>query len=449
MRRSVALRAERHADAEFASPLCDAVRDDAIQSDRRERDGDERECRQQREREPARPQQFRHQTIHRRDIGDRLVAVELMNGARHSGHRQQRLPRGPHDNRRVTPGILFVRYVDLSRRFRCRVRTSSRASRRDDLRVVFRPGILHPLPDGSSEPNVWRANTSSTTQMNRCVDPIGGRRETSAQQPAAPRGMARSREIAVRAALVRLGRESLGNCSPRACCSPAIGSAAGFLIAWGTVKALMKLGPVVFQPSPPALSLDVLFARSRWPAHDASGGDSFGAPNGPKDPQRALRDPALEARAPHRSHAGHSGDRSTLARGRAALGEHRSSSRASSACSVSNPECRDHLLTMNVRFPEPATAVERALFFYNQLPNASMPSGVSGAATTSLVPFSGDYDRVGISKILVSLSGSARPEAEEIAYVVSPRISRRWASGCCADVSRRPPIDRRTIILAS
>ena len=78
---SRALRAERHPDADLLRPLGDAVRDDAVDSHRRQQQRRRGEDRQQQHRQPALGDRVRDHLVHRLDVGDDKLGIELANEA--------------------------------------------------------------------------------------------------------------------------------------------------------------------------------------------------------------------------------------------------------------------------------------------------------------------------------------------------------------------------------
>jgi putative ABC transport system permease protein len=81
----------------------------------------------------------------------------------------------------------------------------------------------------------------------------------------------------------------------------------------------------------------------------------------------------------------------------------------------------DHVLTMQITLPRARYDSSKSTIFYEELGRRlrAMP-GVRSVGFTSLVPFSGDFDRIGITKIAGEVERSGSDAAEGDRYVVSP-----------------------------
>jgi predicted permease len=237
------------------------------------------------------------------------------------------------------------------------------------------------------------------------------------------RGVTRSRELAVRAALgaerLRIVRQLLTESLLLAI----VGSVAGIGIAAAATKSLTKLGPDAFQLRPPSLDLGVLAVAVVLSVATTLLFGLLPALRGaPRDPQATLR--ASSGRV--------SGGQTAKTRTALAIVQ---LSLAVVLIAVStlvmksfvrvlnvDPGIRgDHLLTMAVNLPRARYDSSKSTAFYEQLEQRLLANPeVRGVAFTSLIPFSGDYDRIGISQIVgePERSGNDAPEADR--YVVSP-----------------------------
>jgi putative ABC transport system permease protein len=86
---------------------------------------------------------------------------------------------------------------------------------------------------------------------------------------------------------------------------------------------------------------------------------------------------------------------------------------------------RDHLLTASVILPFARYDSLKSTLFYQQLASrlAHLPD-IRGVATTSLVPFGGNFDRVNISQIFGEADRAGASRAQGDRYVVSPSYFR-------------------------
>jgi putative ABC transport system permease protein len=237
------------------------------------------------------------------------------------------------------------------------------------------------------------------------------------------RGVGRGRELAVRAALgaerVRIVRQLLTESALLA----VVGSVVGVAIAAGVTAKLTDVGPRLFLTRPPELDVGVLLIAVVLSVATTLLFGLLPALRGaPRDPQATLR--ASSGRI--------SGGQT--ARTRTALAVIQLSLAAvlisASALVVKSfirvmsvePGIRgDHLLTMSVSLPRARYDSAKSTIFYDQLRErvAAQP-GVRGVAFTSLVPFSGDFDRVTISRFGSEPDRSGSDAAEGDRYVVSP-----------------------------
>lgn len=237
------------------------------------------------------------------------------------------------------------------------------------------------------------------------------------------RGITRSRELAVRVALGGERRRIVRQLLTESALLAAIGSIAGVAMAALATNTITSLGPTLFQTRAPEMDLRVLSVAvglsvvttllfGLMPALRAT----------PRDPQQALR--ATSARA--------SGGQTARTRTVLAVVQLGLAVVLLSACSlvvksfvrvlrVDAGIDGGHLLTMSVSLPRARYDSAKSTIFYQQLQNrvAASPE-VGGVAFTSLVPFSGDFDRVTISKFEgePDRTGSDAPEGDR--YVVTP-----------------------------
>jgi predicted permease len=237
------------------------------------------------------------------------------------------------------------------------------------------------------------------------------------------RGAARERELAVRAALgarrTRLVRQLLTESIVLALA----GFVFGALLARAVTTALVAVGPDVLRLRPPSLDAAVLAGATVLgvvttllfgivPAFRAA----------PRSPGATLR-----ASSPRVSGGQLATTRRLFAVVQLSLAVMLLS--ASSLVTKSfvrvlrvEPGIRpDHLLTASVSLPRARYDSSKSTIFYEQVEQrlAAMPQ-VRGVAFTSLVPFGGDFDRIGITDIAgePQRRGADAPEADR--YVVSP-----------------------------
>jgi putative ABC transport system permease protein len=237
------------------------------------------------------------------------------------------------------------------------------------------------------------------------------------------RGIARSREIAVRAALgaarARITRQLLTESLLLA----VIGSTGGILIARGAVAALVRLGPDVFRVRPPSVNVTVLGVAIALAGMTTL---LFGLVPAlrmaPTDPQAALRSAGTRATGGRTART-----RTTLAVVQLALAVVLLSASTlvmksfARILSVKPGVRGDHLLTMNLTLPGARYDSVNSTLFYNSLiTRLGAVPGVTNVATTSLVPFSGDFDRVGITRIAGQPDRVGAAAASGDRYVVSP-----------------------------
>jgi predicted permease len=235
------------------------------------------------------------------------------------------------------------------------------------------------------------------------------------------RGVSRRRELAVRLAVgadrPRLVRQLLTESLLLAF----IGCAAGVLVARLAMVWLAARAPQVFATRPAEIDVRVLLAAAALSVATAV---LFGLVPAlrvaPRDPQSALR----EAGARVTGGAGRT--RATLATAQLALAVILLSASALVIKSFArvldvDPGIRpDHLLSMQITLPRARYDSTRSTMFYDELERRlrAMP-GVRSVGFTSLVPFSGDFDRVGVTKIAGEAERSGSDAAEGDRYVVS------------------------------
>jgi putative ABC transport system permease protein len=237
------------------------------------------------------------------------------------------------------------------------------------------------------------------------------------------RGVARGRELAVRAALgaarSRLVRQLLTESSLLA----AIGAALGVAIAALATKGLLGLGPAVFAQRPPSLDAAVLaVAIALSIATTLLFGLVPALRSAPAEPQNTLR--ATSGRATGGQSAR---TRTVLAVAQLSfavvlLAASGMVFKSFARVLAIEPGIRgDHLLTLSLNLPRARYDSSRSTVFYSEVEHrlAAMP-GVRAVAVTSLVPFGGDFDRIGISDIAgePARQGKDMPEADR--YIVSP-----------------------------
>jgi putative ABC transport system permease protein len=236
------------------------------------------------------------------------------------------------------------------------------------------------------------------------------------------RGVMRSRELAVRVALGagrgRIVRQLLTESVVLA----AIGCAGGIIVATLATGQLLRMGPALFATRPPSMDLGVLAGAVAISVFTTL---LFGLVpalrSAPRDPQATLR-------ASSRGGGGQTARvRTVLAVAQLSL--------AVVLLSVSTmvitsfmrvvrvePGIRgDHLLTASMNVPRARYDSSKSVAFYNRVAErvGGLP-GVEAVAFTSLIAFSGDYDRIGIARIAgePEHSGSDAPEGDR--YIVTP-----------------------------
>jgi predicted permease len=237
------------------------------------------------------------------------------------------------------------------------------------------------------------------------------------------RGMARRRELAVRAALgaarSRIARHLVTECAVLALA----GCIGGVLIARGAVGTLRALGPAVFTTRPPAIDVVVLAATIGMGALTALLVGVLPALRlAPRDPQLALRD--ANARV---AGAAATRTRTLLAVTQLALAVVLLSASLLVIKSFArmlrvDPGFRtSNMLTMEVTLPASRYGGTRSTIFYQQLGERlrAMP-GVRGVAFTSLVPLSGNFDTFGITQVAGEPERGAADAPYADRYVVSP-----------------------------
>ena len=237
------------------------------------------------------------------------------------------------------------------------------------------------------------------------------------------RGIARRREIAVRAALGagrwRIARALVTESTVLA----AAGCIGGVLIARGAIGTMRALGPAIFATRPPAIDIPVLAATVALGALTALLVGALPAWRlAPRNPQFALRDASARVTGGTAART-----RTTLAVTQLALAVVLLSASLlviksfARMLSVDPGIKTDHMLTMQITLPAARYGGTRSTVFYQQLATRlrAMP-GVKGAAFTSLVPLSGNFDTFGVSKIAgePERAGADAPYADR--YVVSP-----------------------------
>jgi putative ABC transport system permease protein len=240
------------------------------------------------------------------------------------------------------------------------------------------------------------------------------------------RGTSRAREIAVRSALgagrARIARQLLTESMLLA----ALGAALGVAIAGAAIRALLVVGPILFASRPPTLSPLVLTVST---AVSCATVLLFGLlpalRTAPRDPQSALRN------ASTRVVGGRGSLRVALAVAQLSLAVV-----LLSACTlviksfvhvleVDAGIRRENLLTMSLTLPAAKYDSLKSTVFYEQVASqVRQIPGVKDVAVTSLVPFGGSFDRVGISQIAGEPDriGADLPLGDR--YVVSPTYFR-------------------------
>jgi predicted permease len=235
------------------------------------------------------------------------------------------------------------------------------------------------------------------------------------------RGAARSREIAVRSALGagrgRIARQLLTESLLLA----VLGAAAGIAIAAAAIHTLVALGPMLFASRPPTLSPLVLAASI---AISCTTVLLFGLVPAlriaPRDPQIALRNASTRV-------VGTRGSlRTALAVAQLSLAVvllSASTLVVKSFIRVLEVDAgirHENLLTMSLTLPFAKYDSLKSTVFYEQVAaQVKQLPGVKDVAFTSLIPFGGSFDRVGISQFAGEPEriGASRVFADR--YVVS------------------------------
>jgi putative ABC transport system permease protein len=235
------------------------------------------------------------------------------------------------------------------------------------------------------------------------------------------RGVARGREVAVRVALgaarSRIARQMLTESFVLA----TLGSLLGVGIAFAAVKTIGAVGPEVFETRPPVVDGRVLAAALALTLVSTF---LFGL-------LPALRSTRPQLYQTLRQSGGVAGGgsrtRGLLALAQFALAVMLLSSSAlvlKSFARVMNVEPgvrTENVLYGDVWLPRARYDSGRSTAFYEQLEQRLLATpGVRGVGFASQVPLSGNFDRIGISRIsgLPELSGSAAPEGDR--YIVNP-----------------------------
>jgi putative ABC transport system permease protein len=237
------------------------------------------------------------------------------------------------------------------------------------------------------------------------------------------RGMTRGRELAVRSALgasrARVARQLLTESLLLAL----LGSGIGLALAASVATSLVKLGPAVLAQRPPSLDARVLAVAVACSVLTTLLVGLVPALRlAPHNPQTALREGGARATA------GRAGaTRVWLASTQLALAMLLLSASAlvvKSFVRILNvdPGIRPaHLLTVQLTLPGARYDSLKSTLFYDELAlRLEAVPGVHGVATTSLIPFGGDFDRVGISKISGQPDRVGADVAKADRYVVSP-----------------------------
>ncbi|HEX8945923.1 MAG TPA: ABC transporter permease [Gemmatimonadaceae bacterium] len=236
------------------------------------------------------------------------------------------------------------------------------------------------------------------------------------------RGMSRRRELAVRVAVGAGRGRIVRQLLTESLLLAAIGCVAGVLVARLAMSSLAALGPPVFASRPPELDLRVLLtAMTVSVATTLLFGLLPALRIAPREPQAALRESGA------RVTGGAGKTRTTLATAQLSLAVILLSASALVVKSfvrvleVDSGIRSDHLLTMQITLPRARYDSSRSTIFYDQLARRlrAVP-GVRSVAFTSLVPFSGDFDRIGITKIAGEAERVGADAARGDRYVVSP-----------------------------
>ncbi|HKS05818.1 MAG TPA: ABC transporter permease [Gemmatimonadaceae bacterium] len=236
------------------------------------------------------------------------------------------------------------------------------------------------------------------------------------------RGVARGRELAVRVALgagrARIVRQLLTESVLLA----AIGCVGGVIVASVATGQLLRLGPPVFATRPPSMDLTVLAGAVAVAVCTTL---LFGLVPAFRS---APRDPPATLRASSRAGGGQTARlRTGLAVAQLSLAVVLLSVSTMVISSFARvlrvePGIRgDHLLTASMNLPRARYDSSKSTVFYQRVAERvrGLP-GVEDVAFTSLIAFSGDYDRIGIARIAgePEHSGSDAPEGDR--YIVTP-----------------------------
>lgn len=237
------------------------------------------------------------------------------------------------------------------------------------------------------------------------------------------RGVTRGRELAVRAALgagrARIVRQLLTESILLA----TIGSIGGIVIASVATRQLIALGPAVFHSRPPSMNIAVLMAAVLISiATTLLFGLLPALRSAPRDPQASLR--ATSSRG--------GGGRTTRTRTMLAVAQLSLAVILLSASAMViksfarvlriEPGIRgDHLLTASLNLPRARYDSSKSTLFYGQIEDRlrAMPD-VRDVAFTSLIPFSGDFDRISVEQFAGEPERVGKDAPEGDRYVVSP-----------------------------
>jgi len=236
------------------------------------------------------------------------------------------------------------------------------------------------------------------------------------------RGVSRSREIAVRSALGAGRRRIARQLLTESLLLAAVGAGIGVAIAAAVSRLLVAFGPAAFAARPPELSVNVVVASIVLSFVTAVAFGLLPALRmAPRDPQSALREASARV-------AGTRGSlRTSLAVAQLSLAVVLLSASAlvvKSFARVLRVEPgihRDHLLTVSLVLPFAGYDSLKSTLFYAQVAARleQMP-GIRNVAATSLVPFGGSFDRVGITQIAGEPDRIGAGRATGDRYVVSP-----------------------------